>query len=352
MEHARKDWTGLTLYAGIDVHKRKWVITVRTKEAPIRTFVTGADKDALLRSLRHLFPGACIEAVYEAGCFGYHLAEFLNANGIQTIIAAPHTIPVAPGQFVKTDVIDSRKLARELSKGSLRGIYLRATDNLYDRGLLRKRGQLVKRRVQLQHQIASDLRFFGRESDVTFRAYWSRWLLSDLKSMRFPSPQYQEAFQMLVDDYVSIRNQIRQLDRLLVELAESDRYRDRIALLRTIPGFGRLAALSFLVEVGDIRRFPSAEKFASYLGLTPSEFSSGESVHRGPLTGMGHTALRSLLVQTAWHSIKTDPALLLKFEHLCRGKSKCQAIIPIAKSLANRLRHVLVFNEPYVTGVA
>lgn len=352
MESTRKDWSGISLYAGIDVHKRKWVTTVRTKEASLRTFVTGADKQALLQSFRHLFPGASIEAVYEAGCFGYHLAEFLNMNGIKTIIVAPHTIPVPPGQFVKTDVIDSRKLASELSKGSLRGIFLRATDNLFDRGLLRKRSQLVKRRVQLQHQIASDLRFFGRESDVTFRAYWSRWLLADLMSMQFPSPQYREAFQMLVDDYVNIRTKIRQLDRLLVELAESDRYRDQIALLRTIPGFGRLAALTFLVEVGDIRRFPSAEKFASYLGLAPSEFSSGENVHRGGLTGMGHAALRSLLVQTAWHSIKKDPALLLKFEHLCRGKSKCQAIIPIAKSLANRLRRVLLFNEPYVIGVA
>ena len=63
-------------------------------------------------------------------------------NGIKTIIVAPHTIPVPPGQFVKTDVIDSRKLASELSKGSLRGIFLRATDNLFDRGLLRKRSQL------------------------------------------------------------------------------------------------------------------------------------------------------------------------------------------------------------------
>jgi transposase len=352
MEQRRKDWTGQTLYAGIDVHRAKWVVTVRTKDVQLKTFATGADKQALLRSFRHLFPGATVEAVYEAGCFGYHLAQFLNANDVKTIIVAPHTIPVAPGQFVKTDVIDSRKLASELAKGSLRGIYIPATEILYDRSLLRKRRQLVKRRVQLHHQVSSDLRFYGRDTEVTFRPHWSRWLIADLKAMQFPNENYREVFQMLVDDYVTIRDQIRQLDRILITVAESDKYRRQVALLRTIPGIGRLAALTFLLEIGDMKRFSSAEKFASYLGLTPSEFSSGEHVRKGSLTGMGHSALRSLLVQTAWQSIKKDPVLLMKFQHLCAGKSRCQAIIPIAKSLANRLRRVLLFEEPYVVGVA
>jgi transposase len=352
MNRAHQDWAGQTLYAGIDVHKAKWVVTVRTREVQLKTFVTEADKEILLKSFRHLYSGATIEAVYEAGCFGYHLADFLNANSIKTIIVAPHTIPVAPGQFVKTDTIDSRKLAAELAKGTLSGIYLRPREDLFDRGLLRKRVQLVKRRIQLQHQIASDLRFYGLDSHITVRAYWSRWLLADLKALSFPNEYYREAFQMLVTDYTMIQGQILQLDRLLVIMAESDKYRDRVKLLRTIPGFGLLSALTFIIEIGDIKRFSSAEKFASYLGLTPSEYSSGEQIHRGCLTGMGHSSLRALLVQIAWMSIKKDPVLLMKFQRLCGGKSKCRAIIPVAKSLANRLRRILLFNEPYVIGVA
>lgn len=347
-----KDWTGQTLYCGIDVHKAKWVVTVRTREVQLKTFVTEASKEILLKSFRHLYSGAKIEAVYEAGCFGYHLADFLNANDIKTIIVAPHTIPTAPGQFVKTDTIDSRKLAAELAKGNLSGIYLRPREDLFDRGLLRKRAQLVKRRVQLQHQIASELRFYGLESQITIRASWSRRLLADLKALTFPNEYYREAFQMLVADFEMIKGQIRQLDRLLITVAESDKYRDRVKLLRTIPGFGLLSALTFVVEIGDIKRFSSAEKFASYLGLTPSEYSSGEQIHRGSLTGMGHSSLRALLVQTAWRSIKKDPVLLMKFQRLCGGKSKCRAIIPVAKSLANRLRRILLSNEPYVIGVA
>ena len=351
MNTQRKDWTGQTLYAGIDVHKAKWVVTVRTRDVQLKTFVTVSDKEVLLKSFSNLFSGATIKAVYEAGCFGYHLADFLNANGIKTIIVAPHTIPVAPGQFVKTDIIDSRKLAAELANGNLIGIYLRPEENLYDRGLLRKRAQLVKRRVQLQHQIASDLRFYGLDSHITIRAYWSKWLLADLKELSLPNEYYLEAFQMLVTEHEMIRGQILQLDRLLITIADSEKYRDRVKLLRTIPGFGLLSALTFIIEIGDIKRFSSAEKFASYLGLTPSEYSSGEQIHKGSLTGMGHSSLRALLVQIAWRSIKKDPVLLMKFQRLCAGKSKCRAIIPVAKSLANRLRRVLLFQEPYVIGV-
>jgi len=220
-----------------------------------------------------------------------------------------------------------------------------------DSGRLRKRAQLVERRVQLQHQIASELRFYGLDAQITIRAHWSRWLIADLKALSIPNEYCREAFLMLVADFETIRRQIRQLDRLLVTVAESDKYRDRVELLRTIPGFGRLSALTFIVEIGDINRFSSAEKFVSYLGLTPAEYSSGEHIRKGSLTGMGHSFLRALLVQTAWRSIKKDPVLLMKFQRLCAGKSKCRAIIPVAKSLANRLRRVLLFNEPYVIGV-
>lgn len=352
MNITRVTWAGQKLYCGIDVHKAKWVVTVRTIEVQLKTFVAAPSKEILLKSLRHLYPDAVIEAVYEAGCFGYHLADFLNSNGIKTIVVAPHLIPVAPGQFVKTDTIDSRKLAAELSKNSIHSIYLRPEDNLYDRGLLRKRAQLVKRRVQLQHQISSDLRFYGLESQVTFRATWSRWLIADLKALQFPNEYYRAAFHMMISEFETIQQEIRQINRFLIEIAESDKYRDQVKLLRTIPGIGLLSALIFLVEIGDIRRFSSAEKFASYLGLTPSEYSSGESIHKGHLTGMGHATLRSLLVQIAWRSIKQDPVLLMKFQRIAGRQSKCRAIIPVAKSLANRARRVLLSQQPYVLGVA
>jgi transposase len=351
MEHKSMDWKNQTLYAGIDLHRDKWVVTVRTRDVALKTFTTDSDKNILLRTFEHQWPGAKITAVYEAGCFGYHLASFLNTHGIETKIVAPHSIPVAPGQFVKTDIIDSRKLALELSKGSLQGIYQRAAEDLFDRSVLRKRSQLVKRRVQIQNQIKGDLKFFGIDGDNFLNKYWSKKTLAELKQLSVGTEPFRAVFTMFIQEYEFIRNQLKAIDKILIQMIQSEKYKELMELLIAVPGMGRLASITLLVELGDINRFSSAEKFASYLGLTPSEYSSGEHIRKGSLTSMGHRTLRGLLVECAWTSIKKDPALLEKFQRLCVGKSKTQAIVAVAKSLANRVRRVLIYREKYVIGV-
>jgi transposase len=351
MEHNDGTWKNQTLFAGIDLHRDKWVVTVRSLDVVLKTFVTGSDKDVLLRTFQHHWPGAEIKAVYEAGCFGYHLAEFLNANGINTIIVAPHTIPIAPGQFVKTDIIDSRKLALELSKGSLQGIYQRPPEGLFDRSVIRKRSQLVKRRVQIHNQIKGDLKFFGIDGENFLNKYWSKRTLSELKQLSVGTEPFRAVFAMFIQEYEFIRSQTKAIDKILIQMIQSEKYEHQMKLLLAIPGIGRLTAITLLVELGDMNRFSSTEKFASYLGLTPSEYSSGEHIHKGHLTGMGHQTLRALLIEAAWTAIKKDPVLLAKYQRVGVGKSKCQAIVAVAKSLANRIRRVLIFNEPYVLGM-
>jgi len=345
------DWTGQMLYAGIDLHKSKWVITVRTLDTILKTFVCPPEKEVLLKSFQHQWPGAKIEAVYEAGCFGYTIAEYLNVNGVKTIITAPHNIPVAPGKFVKTDTIDSRKLAFELAKGSLTGIYQRNVDELYDRSLVRKRQQLVKRRVQIHNQIKGDLLFYGMTSVALNKKYWSKKTLADLKKINEGPISFRAAFKLVVEEYEFVRAQIRDIEALLTEIMASEKYQPKIERLCTIPGIGRLTAVTILLEIGDINRFASTEKFASYLGLTPSEYSSGETTRIGSLTGMGNSALRRLIVEATWVAIKTDPVLLSKYQRMSVGKPKCKAIVAVAKNLANRIRRVLKYDEPYVIGV-
>jgi len=156
---------------------------------------------------------------------------------------------------------------------------------------------------------------------------------------------------MVIEEYEFIRNQVKAIDKILLDMIVSEKYKRPMELLLAIPGVGRLTAITLLVELGNIRRFSSAEKFASYLGLTPAEYSSGDAIRKGSLTGMGHPILRALIVESAWTAIKKDPVLLQKFQRLCIGKSKCQAIVAVAKSLANRIRRVLLFHEPYAVGV-
>ena len=305
----------------------------------------------LLKTFQNQWSGAQINAAYEAGCFGYHLAEFLNNNKIRTQIIAAHTIPTAPGSFTKTDTIDSRKIAFELAKGTIKGIYQRSEEELFDRHILRKRKQLVKRKKQLQVQIRSDLMFFGIEPPVTLKDYWSKIIVRSLKEIEVPNQIFNSLKLMYLEEYERIKEQLKIINNLLLVLIETDKYKDSVKLLRTVPGVGTLTAITLLLELGDLGRFASAEKFASYLGLTPSEFSSGDKNRKGSLTGMGHSDLRALLVEISWQAIKKDPALLEKYERIARGKSKCQAIVAIAKTLANRIRKVILTNEPYVIGI-
>jgi len=253
--------------------------------------------------------------------------------------------------LVKTDIIDSKKLALELAKGSLSGIYHRTADELYDRALIRKRQQLIKRKVQIHNQIKADLLFYGIKCEAGHRKYWSKQTIKEMKQMTVGTTSYQEALGLIIEEYEFLRKQINTIGKLLQQLSESDRYSKRMECLLSIPGIGKLSAITILLEIGDIERFPSAEKFASYLGLTPSEHSSGDVVRKGSLTGMGHSSLRKLLVEVSWVAIKKDPVLLEKFQRLSKGKSKCKAIVAVAKSLANRIRKILKDDEPYVIGV-
>ncbi|MCP4633836.1 MAG: IS110 family transposase [candidate division Zixibacteria bacterium] len=351
MKNAQTDWTGQTLYAGIDLHKKKWVISVRTRDLYLKTFVTNSDQEVLLKSFRNNWPGAEIIAVYEAGCFGYHLSKFLNNNAIKTIVVAPHTIPVAPGLFVKTDKLDSKKLALELAKGSLKGIYQPPSQQLYDRGLLRKRRQLIKRKVQVQLQLKSDLLFYGIETNVNEARYWSKKAYQELRDIEFDNEYFKKVFLLILKEYEELIERIKEIDGLLDELSKLNKYRKQFELLRTIPGIGKLAALNIILEIGDIKRFNSADKFASYLGLTPSERSSGETKWIGSLTGMGQSILRTLFIESSWAAIKKDPALLKKYQRLTAKKMPAKAIVAVAKSLANRTRKVLIDEEPYVIGI-
>jgi len=121
----RKTWTGQRLFVGLDLHKKTWVATVRSRDLHLKTFTVPYGEEAFWKTLNHQFPGAQFIVAYKVGCFGYHIAEYINNNGGRAVIFPPHRIPTTPGVFVKTDRIDSRKLALELSKEQLCGIYQR-----------------------------------------------------------------------------------------------------------------------------------------------------------------------------------------------------------------------------------
>ena len=343
---ARLDVFQEHLYVGLDLHKRRWISTVRTRDLFLKRMATPADKELFVQSLRRQWPQAKFSVVYEAGCFGYHIADYLRTQDIEPIIVAPHRVPDMPGDRIKTDAIDSNKLAEALAAGTLKSIHQRPAPVLYDRGVLRKRLQLIKRRVQIQLQLKADLLFYGFELRSPGSTRWSKRTVASLRSLMFPNERFRRAYLLALDEYDGIAAQLSELNTMVHELLVAEPYVKTVTLLRTIPGIGPLIALSLVLEVEDFARFRNHGEFASYLGLVPSEHSSGERIRRGHLTGMGHTYLRSLLIQAAWVAVRKDPELRRVFDRLAVG-GKQRAIVAVARKLAHRIRTVVIEQRPY-----
>ena len=138
----------------------------------------------------------------------------------------------------------------------------------------------------------------------------------------------------------------------LRNLGKSDRYRESVELLMRAPGIGMLTAIRLALEWGDMSRFQRKEAFARFLGLIPSDYSSGEQDRRGHITKQGNRWVRSWLVEAAWRAIKYDPVLLEKFRRVhSHSGSKKKAIVAVARMLAMRLRRILLDGKPYEHGL-
>jgi len=150
----------------------------------------------------------------------------------------------------------------------------------------------------------------------------------------------------------NLRQMKKELLLQLKKLAKSDRYKGSVELLKSAPGIGVLTAIRLALEWGDVSRFRRKEEFASFLGMVPSEYSSGDQEHRGHITKQGNRSVRRWLVESSWVAIRHDPVLLEKFRRVLRNcGSKKKAIVAVARKLALRLRRALLIGEPYVAGV-
>ena len=158
-------------------------------------------------------------------------------------------------------------------------------------------------------------------------------------------------FEHLLDTYDYYTERLKRVRRSILALSECDAYRDGVGILKGIPGIGILTALSFLLELPDMRAFDSNEKIGSYLGLTSSEYSSGQNQRQGHITRCGNTRMRGLLVQCAWKVVAGDEAMKIFYERLKRRRGGKRAIVAVARKLSGRMRTVLLRNEPYQVGL-
>jgi len=340
---------GKEVFIGVDVHKESWHVTVRAEGEEVFNGGIPSQYYALQRLFDH-FKDCKVKVAYEAGPCGFWLYDKLTEDGIEAIVVPPSLIPVESGNKVKTDKRDSRKLARLLENNMLKRVYVLSEDDRADRELLRTRRQMVEHRNDVARQIKSKLLFYGIRSPFSSRHGWGRSYLQWLRGVEVPREGLRVCFESLIELYEYLTDQLMKMNQRVKELSQSLKYRQRLKLLCSVPGIGTLIGMEILVELQDMERFKRAEELASYIGLTPSEFSTGQYVRQGRITRCGNKRVRTCLVESSWVLITKDPLMRLKYNKLKAKKGAKRAIIAIARKLIIRIRRILLNNEPYVVG--
>ncbi len=333
------------LFTGIDLHLHSWHVTLRTEDVELVS-VSIPGTWEVLRQLLEPYKVCSITAVYEAGYFGFWLHDRLEAFGVHCIVTPPSLIPLEVGNKVKTDRRDSRKLARLLSSGLLKEVWVPSPEELAHRQVVRRRRQLIGDRIRTQNRIKAELRFFGIEI-ASPRGHWSQRFVENLSRLKLHDEWLLESFHRLLEEYEFLNRQILQQTKLVEKLAMSERYRDRVALLRTVPGIGLLAAIELLVELQDVSRFHRAEELAAYVGLTPAQYSSGEHVRLGRITCTGKSALRGTLIEVSWRLVAKDTVARDKYNDLKARAGAKRAIVAMARTTLLRTRRMLLDQVPY-----
>jgi len=337
---------GKDIYVGIDVHKESWQITVRTEGEEIFNGRIPGQYQSLKKFFER-YQGCRMKVAYEAGPFGFWLSDKLTMDGIETLVVPPSLIPTESGNRVKTDRRDSKKLAKLLESNMLKRVYVLTPEEREHRDLLRTRRQIVDHRNDVARQIKSKLLFYGITPPLTTSERWSLTYIKWLRTLQFDTTYLRECLDLLIDLYEYLTRQIVRINKKVALLCRDKKYRDRIRLLCTAPGIGRLTAIEILVELQDMSRFESADELASFIGLTPSEYSTGERTRQGRITRCGNKRVRTYLVESTWILIAKDPAMRLKYLKLKNLRGGKRATIAIARKLLLVIRRMLLDNVPY-----
>ena len=349
LQHTKPDFSNQHIFVGVDVGKKSWKTCIMTEQLEHKTFTQPPKVDSLVSYLHRTFPGANYQCVYEAGFSGFWIAEQLRSQHIDCLVVHPADVPTMHREKAfKTDRIDARKLARSLRNGDLEALYIPSREAQEDRSLVRTRHTLVTKQTRCKNQIRSLLCFYGIVFPETIaETYWSRRFVDFLNHVPMDHASGDRALKMLLLELSSLRQMVFAVTQDIRLLAQQERYRRRASCLVSIPGISTLSAMILLTELVDIRRFRTLDHLASYAGLVPGEHSSGEDII---LTGISHRRnpfIRSVLIESAWVAARKDPALSLAFTTLSKRMPKNQAIVRIARKLLNRIRYVLVHEQPY-----
>ena len=309
-----------TLFVGMDVHKETIAVAYVAQEpgAEVTYFGTigtrQCDIDTLIRKMQskaqHLI------FIYEAGPCGYWLYRYLQKKGYDCWVVAPSLIPKKAGERVKTDRRDAVQLARLARSGDLTLVYVPTVDDEAIRDLTRAREDVISDLKDAKFRLKAfllrqDIRYAGR-------ANWGPAHLRWLAEVVCPTPAQQIVFQEYVRTVTEHTERLGRLDQELREQVKTWRLHPVVDALQALRGVQFTVAITMVAEIGDLTRFEHPSELMKFLGLVPSEYSSGQRRQQGGITKTGNTHARRVLVEGAWayrYPAKVSRQLQLRLEH-------------------------------------
>ena len=342
------------VFGGLDVDHHSISATFADHGKLMKSLRLPYSAPQLLNYVRKHFPGQRLAFVYEAGPTGFGLYDELVAAGHVCLVVAPPMVPTAPGNRVKTNRLDSRKLSTALRGGELKSIHVPAPKYRELRHLVQLRDTHVGQLTATKCRIKALLLYEGLPfpSDEGKQKQWSQRVVNELlelpcsESVRFKLDQLVGTLHFNFNSAAAAQKQIRHFCQKDPELRQS------LAWLKSLPGIGEIIATHLVARLGDPELITNVRQIAGFLGLVSSEHSTGDKQNRGEITRAGDSRLRNKLIQSAWVAIRQDPELREFYNRVYQRHPKKvaarKAIVAVTRKLTTRIYAVLKEQRPFV----
>jgi len=340
-------------FIGIDVDKNKFSFTIIDEGIMKRSKTIPSNPDQLYNYVCKQYSDKQVLYAYEAGPTGYHLYDHLTSNKCECLVVSPNTIPKASNEKVKNNKIDSRKITENLSAGRLKSIRVPVGEYRELRNLVKIRENYADARKVAKQRIKSlllhaNLYPFIKEPDNN----WSKRFVENLKGISCDHA-VRIRLDMLLMDLEYARNQLLVSHRHLRKFVHQNPGIQRnFEYAISVPGIGFITAVTLFAKSGDPANLQNTRELAGFIGVTPTEHSTGDTENRGPISHLGDSNLRLLFVEAAWVAIRHDAGLRQFYHRIVsrnhpKGASS-KAIVAVARKLTERLYRVLKDQRKYI----
>ena len=292
-------------YIGLDVHRD--TIAACVYDAELRRICDECEFSAqkpkrlcrFVESMRSRYGD--FRCCYEASFCGTALYEALTAVGVDCAIIAPGSIPRRGGDRIKTDRRDARKLAEYIAAGLLTECFILDSELRSVRSLMRSREALIKNLHRSKMRAIHFLHARGHSYNAG--GYWTQKFMAWINKVKLDQSHDEHVLRGHLADIAYIQSRIQEVEQQIQTASESLRFQEPIRILQGFRGIGQITATQLVCEIGDFRRFEKPTALMAYLGLVPSQRSSGNTIRSGFITKAGNTHARKALVSAAWKYI-------------------------------------------------